>query len=204
ATDSTIAWKRYLKPQADVTAARSFLRQELVDAAWGYRKAVPDSLEHIDVCFGTFSAPNEFLNTNPGVDYRTYLEMQFRLVANDPAFWGTYGLMSYLASYSDEETVRWVAALMRHYGIEGRTELLSNDPHDLPHMVNGDFAEGTQGWTIEPAATGSIRTGRKDKFGWLQGRYPPTPEGDTVLVLKRSGKKPNVFSQEIKALTPGR
>jgi hypothetical protein len=204
ATDSTIAWKRYLKTQADVTAARSFLRQELVDNAWGYRKAVPDSLEHIDVCFGTFSAPNEFLNTNPGVDYRTYLEMQFRLVANDPAFWGTYGLMSYLASYSDEETVRWVAALMRHYGIEGRTELLSNDPHDLPHMVNGDFAQGTQGWTIAPASPGSIRTGRKDKFGWLQGRYPPTPEGDTVLVLKRSGKEANVFSQKIKALTPGR
>jgi hypothetical protein len=203
-TGSVIAWKNYLKTQADADAARSFLQAELVDAAWGYRKAVPNALEHIDVCFGIFSAPNEFLNTNPGVDYRTYLDMQFRLVANDPAFWGTYGLMSYLASYSDEETLRWVAALMRHYGIEGRTEPLTQDPYDLPHMVNGDFAQGTQGWTLALAAPGSIRTDRKEKFGWLQGRYPPTPEGDTVLVLTRDAAKPNVFSQEIKALEPGR
>jgi hypothetical protein len=201
---STIAWKRYLKTQADVAAARSFLRQELVDRAWEYRKAVPNSLEHIDVCFGTFSAPNEFLNTNPGVDYRTYLEMQFRLVANNPAFWGTHGLMSYLASYSDEETIRWVAALMRHYGIEGRTGPLSHDPYDLPHMTNGDFADGTQSWTLAPAVPDSIRVDRKDKFGWLQGRYPRTPEGDTVLVLKRSEQKPNVFSQDIQGLEPGR
>jgi hypothetical protein len=78
--------------------------------------------------------------------------MQFGLVANGPTFWGANGLMTCLARYCDEETVRWAAALMRHYGIEGRRKPLSNDPYDLPHMVDGDFGDGTRGWTIEPAA----------------------------------------------------
>jgi hypothetical protein len=40
-------------------------------------------------------------------------------------------------------------------------------------------------------------------YGWLQGRYPSSPEGDNFLRAKRSAKKPNVFSQEITNLQPG-
>ena len=202
--NSAIAWKRYLKTQADERSARAFLEDELAARARAYRKAVPEALEHIAVCFGYFSAPNEFLNTNPAVNYKKYLDMQLNLVANDPAFWGTYGLMSYLAGYADEETVRWMAHLFRHYGIRGQRSPASRDPHDVTYMVNGDFANGTKGWTIEPAEQGSVRTDTWKGFGWLQGRYPRTPEGDTVLVMKRSDKRPNTFTQEIKGLVPGR
>ena len=202
--DSTIAWKRYLKTQTDELAARHFLQQELVDRAWAYRQAVPESLEHIAVCFGYFSAPNEFLNSNPGVNYKKYLDMQVNLVANDPSFWATYGLMSYLASYADEESIRWLHHLFRHYGIEGNTIPRCTDPHDLTHMVNGDFADGTNGWTIEPSEDGSVRVARQEGLGWLQGRYPRTSEGDTGLLMIRSDKRPNIFSQPIKNLEPGR
>ena len=202
--DSTIAWKRYLKTQADEQAARHFLQQELVDRAWDYRRAVPEALAHIAVCFGYFSAPNEFLNTNPGVNYKKYLDMQVNLVANDPAFWGTYGLMSYLASYADEESIRWLHHLFRYYGIEGNTAPRCTDPHDLGHMTGGDFADGTTGWKIEPAEEGSVRPARQEGLGWLQGRYPRTSEGDTGLLMVRSDRRPNRFSQEIKDLEPGR
>ncbi len=202
--DSTIAWKRYLKTQSDEQAARHFLQQELVDRAWAYRQTVPESLEHIAVCFGYFSAPNEFLNSNPGVNYKKYLDMQANIVANDPAFWATYGLMSYLASYADEESIRWLHHLFRHYGIEGNTAPRCVDPHDLTHMANGDFANGTGGWTIKPAEEGSVHVARQEGLGWLQGRYPRTSEGDTGLSMVRSDKRPNVFSQQIKDLEPGR
>ena len=202
--DSTIAWKRYLKTQADGQAARHFLQQELVDRAWDYRRAVPEALSHIAVCFGYFSAPNEFLNTNPGVNYKKYLDMQVNIVANDPAFWGTYGLMSYLASYADEESIRWLHHLFRYYGIEGNTAPRCTDPHDLRHMRNGDFADGTTGWTIRPAEEGSVRPTKQEGLGWLQGRYPRTSEGDTGLLTIRGAKRPNVFQQPIKDLEPGR
>jgi hypothetical protein len=201
---SAIAWKRYLKTQSDEVSARTFIHHELVEKARQYNEIIPGSLGHMAVCFGYFSAPNEFLNTNPQGNYKTYLDMQFNLVANNPAFWGTYGLMTYLGSYADEETVRWAAHLFRYYGIEGNTEPATLDPYDSPHIFNGDFADGTQGWTLIPARKGSIRTIVRHGFGWLQGRYPSTPEGDTVLLMVRSAARPNVLKQEILDLKPGR
>jgi len=201
---SRIAWKQYLKEQSNENAARQFIHQQLVARVEAYRRLCPGSVEHIAVCFGTFSAPPEFLNTNPGVNYKKYLDMQFNIVANHPAFWGTYGLMTYLASYADEETNRWVAHLFRHYGIEGQTAPATQDPYDLDHVRNGDFVRGTEGWTLSPADKDSIRTVRAPRLGWLEGRYPPTSEGDTAILLVRSARKPNVISQEIRNLTPGR
>ena len=203
-TGGRIAWKRYLKQQPNEAAARRFLDEHLVDAAQQYRELCPGSIEHTIVCFGVFSAPNEFLNTNPEANYRTYLDMQFHTVANHPAFRGTYGLMSYLSSYCDEETLRWVAKLFRHYGIEGRTDRVTDEPYDMTHLLNGDFARGSESWALRPAADGSLRVDRHPGFGWLQGRYPRTAEGDTVVVTTRSSEAPNTFSQTLKDLVAGR
>lgn len=41
-------------------------------------------------------------------------------------------------------------------------------------------------------------------FGWLQGRYPYTPRGDSVLRMVRSAGRPNVATQTIRNLQPGR
>ena len=202
--DSAIAWKRYLKEQPDEKAAVSFLRTELVDRAYAYREHCPGSIEHLIVCFGYFSAPPEFLDTNPAADYKVYLDMQFNLIANDPAFWGTYGLMTYTSPFAHEEIVRWGAKLQRHYGIEGRTDRATKDPFELNHIENPDFTDGARGWQLRPAAENSIRAVMQKGFGWLQGRYPRTPEGNTALLTVRSAKAPNVFSQEIKNLQPGR
>ena len=203
-TGSHIAWKRYLKEQPDEPSAREFLQQELVERARRYRELCPGSLDHIVVCFGNFSAPNEFLNTNPSANYKTYLDMQFNIVANDPVFWRTYGLMTYTASYADEETIRWCAHLFRHYGIEGKTERATGDPYDLKHVRNPDFEDDLEGWSVKPAEANSIRHVHQPGFGWLQGRYPRTEEGDKALLMVRSAKRPNVFTQEIRDLEPGR
>ena len=202
-TDGAIAWKRYLKEQPDEETARLFLQAQLADLAREYARHCPGSIEHLIVCFGYFSSPPEFLNTDPQANYRVFLDMEFNLVANDPAFWGAFGLMTYTSPYADEETVRWGAQLFRHYGIEGRTDRASDEPYSLTHLQNPDFVDGTTGWDVQPAAQNSIHSARSPGFGWLQGRYPATREGDTVLVTVRNARRPNVFSQQIKNLEPG-
>ena len=210
-----IAWKRYLREQPTLEQAVKFLRERTEIPGYGldyrllhsikrYRELCPGSLPHLVVCFGYFSAPTEQLDSLPHVNYKTWLEMQFNLVATDPAFEGVGGLMTYLASYVDEEVVRLGAMLFRHYGIEGKTDMFSKDPYILTHIDDPDFVEKGKGWDLSPAESGSIRFADYPGFGWLEGRYPRPKEGDTVIVTKRSKSKPNVFSQEIKDLEPGR
>ena len=210
-----VAWKRYLREQRTLADAVSFLRERKEVPGYGmdyrllysgkkFRELCPGSLPHLVVCFGYFSAPTEQLDSFPHVNYKTWLEMQFNLVATDPAFEGAGGLMTYLAAYVDEEVVRFGAMLFRHYGIEGKREMFSKDPYILTHLDNPDFEEAGKGWTLSAADEGSIRFGEFPGFGWLQGRYPRPKEGDTVIITRRSAQRPNVFRQEIKDLEPGR
>ncbi|MFM1548363.1 MAG: carbohydrate binding family 9 domain-containing protein [Lentisphaeria bacterium] len=201
-TGSSIAWKRYLVTQPDERSARKFLHEELVLKARQYRELCPGSLEQITVCFGYYSAPaRAMMQSRPWIHYKTYLDMQLNIVANDPAFLGTKGLMSYHSSYADEEIIRWMPQLFRHYGIEGKTERFTDAPYESPHLANGDFIDAMDGWSVEPAEKDSIRPVIRMGFGALQERVAGT--GDTVLVMERSAKQPNVVTQEIKGLQPG-
>ena len=203
-TGAVLAWKRYLPTHDDEQAAREFLHDELVEHAENYRKLCPGSLEHIAVCFGYFTLPGgHLLNGTPWVNYKKYLDMQFNLVATDPAFLGTYGLMTYHSGYADEETVRWGAHLFRHYGIEGNIEPATSEPYILPHLANTDFVDGLKGWTVDPAEKESIRGALSLGFGHLQARYGGAP-GDNALITVRSAARPNRFSQEITDLRPGK
>ena len=198
-----VSWERYPQEEPTEEAARnkieSYVTQEMVD----WRKVQPDIAKHMIVCFGLFSTPPISLNVNPGANYKVWTDMQVNVVANDPAFSDIAGLKWWTAHYADEETVRWTGKLLRHYCIEGRTEMLSRDPYKLTHIQNPDFNKGTTGWTITAAEEGAIEVKNYADYGLLQNRHY-TPEGNNFLCMRRSGKRPNVFSQEIKALQPGR
>ncbi|MBM3497963.1 MAG: LamG domain-containing protein [Armatimonadetes bacterium] len=198
------ALERYLPEQRGEKAAQAYLDSALTQEAQRWEQAFPGAVSRMVVCFGYFSAPPESLDVDPTVDHKVYLDMQFHLVANDPAFAGVAGLMTYLCSYADEETVRWAGRLFRHYALEGRAERLTQDPYTLPHLANGDFEAGTQGWELTPAEEGGISAGSSSGFSWLEGRYPRTSQGDTFLLLKRSARGPNRVSQAIRRLTAGR
>ena len=199
-----LAEEKYMPEQPTLAAARSFLDDSLTRMMSRYRAAIPNCQEHMIVVLGYMSAPPETLNTMPSVDYKVYLDMQFHLLANDPEFKGLYGVMCYHSAFADEEILRWSARLFRHYCIEGNRERLSTDPYVLPHLRNPDFADGRDGWAFSPAEPGSIDTRDVRGYSYLQGRYPPTPHGDTVLWTKRSAKGPNRVSQRVKRLVPGR
>jgi hypothetical protein len=163
------------------------------------------------IAFGLFSMPPGGINKLPNVDYHVWMDQQMNVVANDPTFAGLDGLEWWTSLQADEETVRFVGKLYRHYALEGKTSLLTSDPLFLNHIQNADFERGLEGWTVHAVDEGSIQARRFPRYGRIEGRYmglgrPADPEhiGDTFLWMKRSPKGPNTFSQTIKHLEPGR
>ena len=169
-----------------------------------HRKGVPDCTKHMIFNIGYMSAVPQSLNVYPGANYKVFLDMEMNLIANESVFKDLYGFMFYHSAYADEEIVRWSAKLLRHYCIEGRKDMLSTDPYELPHIQNADFAEGTTGWEMSPAEKDSMAVKSIPRYGEVQGRFRSGESGDTALWMKRSDEKPNVFSQKIKELKPGR
>jgi hypothetical protein len=139
------------------------------------------------------------------------MDQQMNVVVNHPLLAGIGGLEWWTSLQADEETVRFVGKLYRHYALEGRTDLLTRDPLFMNHLRNADFANGVEGWTVQQAEAGTIKARSFPRYGRIEGRYmglgrPADPEhiGDTFLWMKRSAKGPNRFSQTIKNLKPGR
>ncbi len=208
--DGYAAWIRYLAEQPTEAQARREFRHWLYDENTGWEKVQPGVTQRTVVVLGYFDVPPGMMDVNPGVDYKTAMDMQFRLVANSPQFWGLYGVQEWSAGWADEETVRWGARLYRHYCIEGNTEPLTKDPYLLTHLENPDFADGLKGWNVEAAEPDSVTadswpgSAPMTGYSWLEGRFSSHQEGDTFLLMRRSARKPNVVRQTIRNLEPGR
>ena len=213
-TDSVIAWEKYLPTTWDPylknpneETLRTFLKGTygLVEQARVCRKKNPKAIEHLAICLGIFTAPGgHLLNSTPRINFNVFLDRMFNVVANDPAFWGSYGLMAYHTSYTDEETLRWICKLFRHYGIEGNTRSATNDPYESSHLKNPDFVDSTDPWEITSAEENTIRIDRLSGLGELQTNYGRSTRGDTGLVMKRSVHGPNTITQLVQNLQPGR
>lgn len=170
-----------------------------------WREKYPGAENSRIIVFSAQDLPYSNKDTNPGLDYKVWLDWQFKFVATYPAFRGVRGAMCYKSARQSEEIVRWTGKLYRHYCIEGKTTLLSTDPYVLTYLKNPDFDEGLKDWTLNPAGEGSIYAEKMEKYGNFQGRWAVNDgTGDHFLVTKRSAIKPNTFSQTIKNLTPGR
>ncbi len=208
--DYRIALERYLfevsSEQASADALRTF-----VDGIADWEAKEPGVKAQMIIAFGLFSMPPGGINKLPNVDYHVWMDQQMNVVANHPRMTNIAGLEWWTSVLADEETVRFVGKLYRHYALEGKTEMLTKDPLFLNHLQNADFEKGTDAWTLLPAADGTIAAKSFPRYGRIEGRYmglgrPADPEhiGDTFLWMKRSEKGPNKFSQTIKNLEPGR
>lgn len=175
-----------------------------------FEKASPGAAANRVVVMSLLSEPGwENGDLYPGCDYNVFLDCQFQFIATDPAFFAIRGIQGYLSSYCGEEQLRLFARLIRHYAIEGRTDRMLKDPYVLAHIENPDFEKGTKGWTLAPAVDGndqaSIAVKTATGFGVLQGKYHgPAGLGDVALWTRRSAAKPNVISQPVRGLVPGR
>jgi hypothetical protein len=202
--------ERYIFERSSEKRSRDALR-EFVDGIADWNRKEPGANRDMVIAFGLFSMPPFGLNKLPNVDYHVWMDQQMHVVATDPVMAGMGGLEWWTTALADEETVRFVGKLYRHYAIEGKTDLMTHDPLFLKHLDNADFEQGTVGWELHAAEAGSIQPKGFPRYGHIQMRFmgqnrPPDPEhiGDTFLWMKRSPKGPNTFSQTIKNLVPGR
>ena len=155
-----MAWERYLHEMPTLEGAKALLDSHLGQEMAKWRAAFPDCQQQMVLVSGLFTHGLS-LDVQPEVDYKVWMDMQMQYLATNPAFDGLFGLHWWNSQFADEETLRWMARLFRHYAIEGRTELLSEvlGYRYFPALiVNPDFAKGLDGWTADAAgAGGSVR-----------------------------------------------
>ena len=202
-----IAWMFYPSERSTEAVMRQHLYGNLSQTIQSWEKNIPGMTKHIILSTGFFSAPPISLNTNPHVDFKVHLDMQFNYLANAPECMGLYGIMAWKATYADEEYLRWFGRLFRHYCIEGNRNMLSDEygfKYIPGHIINADFDDGMKGWTVTLAAPKSVRAGTMASLGAIQGRFMAPDMGNHYLWMKRSVEKPNKVSQEIKNLVPGK
>ena len=200
-----LAPEYYLTEQATPDAARDHIEKYLVKAIAKWDKAIPDILPRVIPILSFLASPPESCSIHPTADFKVYMDMQMRALATDARCFGLGGVQWYRPSYCDEEYLRWAMRLFRHYCIEGRIEPATGDPYILTHLQNPDFADDTVGWDVQAAEADSVRAAGFAGFGHLQGRYVYRANvGDTFLVMRRSGARPNVVRQRLRNLQPGR
>src|SRR5262249_31804771 len=175
---------------------------QLVEGVSDWEAKEPGVKKQMVVVFGLFSMPPSGLNKLPNVDYHVWMDQQMNVVANHPLLADIGGLEWWTSLQADEETVRFVGRLYRHYALSGRTDLLTRDPLFMSHLQNADFQNGLEGWTLRQAEAGTIEARSFPRYGRIEGRYmglgrPPDPEhiGNTFLWMRRSAQRPNTFSQ---------
>ena len=205
-----VAPERYLHEMSTEKGSREAL-QAFLDGLADWEAKEPGIKKQMVITFGLFSMPSGGINKQPNVDYHVWMDQQVNLVATDPSLANIAGLNWWTSLLADEETVRFVGKLYRHYALEGQTNLFTSDPLFLTHIQNADFEHGTNGWTLHPAEDGTIAAKSFPRYGRIEGRFmglgrPADPEhiGDTFLWMKQSEKGPNTFSQAIMNLQPGR
>lgn len=200
-----IGLERYIYERSTKEGCANAL-QTFVDGIADWESKEPGAKQNMLLTFGLFNAPPGGSNKLPNVDFHVYMDQQMNLVANHPSLAGIAGLNWWTSTQADEDSVRFVGKLYRHYAIEGKTEMLTSDPLFLTHIKNADFENGLEDWTLQPAEEGTIESRSFTRYGRIEGRYPRDrePVGDKFLWMKRSAKGPNTFSQTIGDLQPGR
>ena len=194
----------YVGEMSTESANASSIRTTFLGVAGAYESAHPGALRRMIFTPMYSCLPYCSANRYPQADFRVHLEMQMQVLATDPAFFGLWGVQPYRSNYVDEEILNCMGRLLRHYCIEGRTGRMLSDPYELRYVNNPDFEAGTNHWQVAAAEAGAISTGKFAGYGTLQGRYPSGAFGDAFLRLKRSAKAPNVVSQQLRGLQPGR
>ncbi|MFO1093132.1 MAG: hypothetical protein U0992_07445, partial [Planctomycetaceae bacterium] len=204
-----IALERYLFERSSEQGSADAL-QRFIDGITDWEAKVPGAKRNMLLSFGLFNAPPGGINKLPNVDYHVWMDQQMRVVATHPSMTEMAGINWWTSSQADEDSVRFVGQLYRHYGIEGRTDLLTRDSLFMTHLRNADFEKGLEAWTLHAAEEGTIDARSFPRYGRIEGRYmglgrPADPEhiGDTFLWMQRSAKAPNTFSQQVEGLEPG-
>lgn len=168
--DALIANNGYILPEFYVpetdtenSANNSHIKKFLIDAMLGWRNSFSSDIERYTIV--TLSPTNMLLgysiNRKAYVDLKRHLDLQLHATATNSAFDNLYGINFWTTYYADEEIIRWISALVRHYFIEGNTNRLSDryqfeynnnyviDPH-FRNVVNASGVPSYRGLNASP------------------------------------------------------
>ena len=175
------------------------------------RRMTSDAAERFMMLMSGYTTPECWcINNYPAADIKVVFDRFFNILATDPRMVGLYGMGCYSIWHTDEEIVRWVGKLMRHYCVEGKTESLAEKygfKYIPGHLQDGDFEEGFKHWNVEAAEPEAIVHKTVpgyggNKYQWRIGRENGL--GDMVALFTKSANKPNRLSQTATGLTPGK
>ncbi|MBE6357713.1 MAG: hypothetical protein E7057_00520 [Lentisphaerae bacterium] len=93
--------------------------------------------------FGLGNGTSSFnMISSSGVCLKAFFDLQLKFMVNEPYFKDYFGVSPYLINHLDEEHLRWISALFRHYLIEGHRERMSDIPFEMSLIKNAGFNEG--------------------------------------------------------------
>ena len=195
-----------VRNEADVPGYMKLLNDHVRFA----EKCIPDAKQRMAFMMsGYISAGAWNINIYPGTDIKYIMDYFFWKFANDPELKGIFAIGCYDINNCDEERVRWIGRLMRHYCVEGKTDLLSRKYGIVcnpGHLKDGDFEQGFDNWQSVPAEPGSL-------VPWYRKHYGPLKQlrqseegglGDHAARFICSARAPNKLSQKLTGLVPGK
>ena len=201
----------YSAPQPDLATSIEKGEGHFRRFAKSIQDMVPGATDSIQYHFATYIDLGAWCDyPYPETDLKFHYDHFVRTLATDPAFAPTMGGLSRSAfPRGEEEILRWMSLVVRHYCIEGGTDDLSAKYGFtlLPGLVrNCDFAQGLAGWTVAPAQAGGVAAHKVENYGRdIQRRKKAASgTGDGLAVFTSSEKGPNRISQRISGLVPGR
>lgn len=167
--------------------------------------------------FGTYYFPGSYTPlVSPHADHRVLLDMWLRRIAVDPSVSDLIaGIGSGSYHHTDEEMIRWIAAIIRHYAINGRSDSLAGQfgyKYNPGFIENPDFDEGLNGWIVDAVRDGgrgtpcpTVAPFEIPGYGTVrQGRRRAKSAGDRMVLFVRDGNRSNRLSQKVSGLVPGR
>ena len=161
-----------------------------------FKQASGGSLENYIIAPATY----EYMDNNGAMDFKVHLDRQFHLMATDPLFDNLRGFGMWAAYYTEPEILRWFARLVRHYGVDGETTMLSEKyGYKLyPGILKAPNWENDKDWSL---AGGAAPVPKKDTV--LKQGYIPYTTQNFLRMEIGSGKHPSAC-QTLRNLEPGK
>ena len=196
----------YARTQPDEKMADIYLDDYLNEAIRRAKQLMPEAAKSSLMILGCYTNAGGYCtDTFTEPDVKAFWNKVFYKWANDPDFKDLAGVGLYAWNNSNEESLRWVTKLIRHYVIEGNTDDLAAKYgfRYIPgHLKNGDFIKGLLHWNAKGAVKAVTVKNLGRQFQKRMG-YPPVT-GDTACLFTRSNKAPNTLTTKLTGLTPGK
>lgn len=187
--------------------------------------AIPGVGKKLMLGIGASDMEDTNYNQDPNINFNAILDYEFSLIKGWIDEGKLYGVGIYDTAMTSRSTNIWLAKLIKHYIVDGKTEtLLPDSARTLSYLKNGGFESAVSSestvadWTLTPGNNGSVTrqsietqdSNIINTNGSVFGSRPRVPQGNYgmrppqyhILSLIR-GDSANSVSQVANGLTVG-